>query len=81
MRDGGVFVNVARILLPEAERGIRTEGMAVQANGKQLSELIELARTGELTIRVAETLPLAEVAKAHEILAPGGVRGRVVLVP
>ncbi|MGX1909920.1 hypothetical protein ACWIID_13780 [Streptomyces phaeochromogenes] len=34
-----------------------------------------------LTARVAGTLPLAEVAKAHAWLGEGGVRGRVVLVP
>jgi len=30
---------------------------------------------------VAETLPLEQVAVAHERVAKGGLRGRVVLVP
>ena len=34
-----------------------------------------------LTLRVADTYPLAEAAKAHERLQAGGVRGRLVLVP
>jgi NADPH:quinone reductase-like Zn-dependent oxidoreductase len=32
-------------------------------------------------LRVADTYPLAEAAQAHERLAAGGVRGRLVLVP
>jgi len=35
----------------------------------------------KLTLRVADTYPLAEAAKAHERLQAGGVRGRLVLVP
>ncbi|MEU8610013.1 zinc-binding dehydrogenase [Actinoplanes sp. NPDC048791] len=36
---------------------------------------------GLLTLRVADTIPLAGVARAHERLAAGGLRGRLVLVP
>jgi hypothetical protein len=38
-----------------------------------------LAGLGRLTLRVAETLPLADAVKAHELLAVGGLRGRLVL--
>lgn len=81
VRDNGVFVNVSRMFLPDGERGVRTEGMVVQGDGQQLGELAVLAQQGELAIRVAETLPLADVTKAHDLLAQGGIRGRVVLVP
>ena len=33
----------------------------------------------QLTPRVAATLPLAQVAVAHERVAAGGIRGRIVL--
>ncbi|MGI5166020.1 zinc-binding dehydrogenase [Spirillospora sp. CA-253888] len=36
---------------------------------------------GRLTTRVAGTLPLEKAAEAHRLLAEGGVRGRLVLVP
>jgi NADPH:quinone reductase-like Zn-dependent oxidoreductase len=81
VRDGGVFVNVSSAPPPPAERGIRTEGMGVRSNGAQLATLVALADQGKLAIRVAETLPLADIARAHDIVAKGGFRGRVVLVP
>jgi NADPH:quinone reductase len=40
-----------------------------------------LAEAGRLTLRVAATYPLEEAAAAHERLARGGLRGRLVLVP
>ena len=40
----------------------------------------ELLRGG-LTARVAGTYPFEEAVRAHERLAKGGVRGRLVLVP
>jgi NADPH2:quinone reductase len=81
VRDGGVFVNVSSAQVPPAERGIRTEGMGVRSNGAQTATLVALADQGKLAIRIAETVPLAEVARAHELVAKGGFRGRVVLVP
>jgi NADPH:quinone reductase len=76
VRDGGVFVNAAKRVAPPAERGIRVDGVMVHSDGRQLAELVEQ----NLTLRVAETLPLTDVAEAHVKLAKGGVRGRVVLV-
>jgi NADPH:quinone reductase-like Zn-dependent oxidoreductase len=55
--------------------------LQVQANGGQLAELIALAEQGKLTLRVAQTYPLQEVALAHARLEKGGVRGRLVLTP
>jgi NADPH2:quinone reductase len=53
----------------------------IRADGARLADLVELVETGRLTLRVAETLPLEQVAAAHERVAKGGLRGRVVLVP
>jgi NADPH:quinone reductase-like Zn-dependent oxidoreductase len=46
-----------------------------------LAELFDLALLGELTPIVAERIPLAEAARAHELLERGGHRGKIVLVP
>ncbi|MGV4988190.1 NADP-dependent oxidoreductase [Streptomyces sp. NRAIS4] len=81
VRDGGAFVAVRDGVLPEAERGVRLENVWVRADGAQLAGLARLVDEGVLTLRVAETYPLEEAAKAHARLAEGGVRGRVVLVP
>ncbi|WP_406081745.1 zinc-binding dehydrogenase [Micromonospora sp. NBC_00858] len=53
----------------------------VYADGARLTELSALVDNGQFGLRLAGRLPLAEVAVAHERLAAGGVRGRLVLVP
>jgi len=82
VRDGGGYVNIAPVLGPVAtERGIRILDQWVHYDGALLAELVELVDAGRLTLRVAETFPLAQVAAAHELAGKGGLRGRVVLVP
>lgn len=81
VKDGGSFVNVYPPLAPEAERGITVGSVAVQSNGAQLAELAGLVEQGRLSLRVAQTFPFEEAARAHEVLGKGGVRGRLVLVP
>ena len=44
-------------------------------------ELARLAEHGKLRVIVAATYPLAEAAAAHEALAAGHTRGKIVLVP
>jgi NADPH:quinone reductase-like Zn-dependent oxidoreductase len=46
-----------------------------------LTTLSDLAASGELTLRVAQTYPLQQAAQAHGRLAEGGLRGRLVLTP
>lgn len=60
-------------------RGIKVEHVWIAADGVALAGLVSLVDDGALTLRVADTLPLAEVVKAHERLAEGGLRGRLVL--
>jgi len=76
VRGGGVFVSVIAGLAPPPVRGIRVANVFVRADGALLAGLLS-----RVTPRVAETLPLTEVAQAHERLAKGGLRGRLVLVP
>ncbi|MGW3425249.1 NADP-dependent oxidoreductase [Streptomyces phaeochromogenes] len=81
VRDGGVYVGVIPGASPASVRGVRVGTVEVVGDGALLAELVGLVDSGVLTARVAGTLPLAEVAKAHAWLGEGGVRGRVVLVP
>ncbi|WP_089104953.1 NADP-dependent oxidoreductase [Streptomyces hyaluromycini] len=81
VRDGGRYVGVRPGAEPAPVRGIRTTAVAVTADGARLAELAGLVDEGVLTLRVAETFPLEEAAKAHARLAEGGVRGRLVLIP
>ncbi|MGC0313020.1 NADP-dependent oxidoreductase [Kitasatospora acidiphila] len=80
VRNRGAFVSVAGDV-PVGLRGIRVRTVWIAADGPALGRLAELAARGELTLRVADTLPLAQAEQAHRRLARGGLRGRLVLVP
>lgn len=81
VRGGGSFVSVVGGTAPPPLRGTRVANVWVRADGAQLAALVRLVEAGKLTLRVAGTLPLDEAAKAHQQLADGGLRGRLVLVP
>ena len=81
LRDGGSFVAVAAGVAPVPLRGTRVENVWIRTDGPRLAELSSLVDAGRLTLRVAGTYPLEDVALAHERLAKGAVRGRIVLVP
>jgi NADPH2:quinone reductase len=82
VRDQGSFVAVAAGAAPMPLRGTRVHNVWIRTDGPQLAELAELAAlvdAGRLTPRVAATLPLEEVAAAHQRVGAGGLRGRIVL--
>jgi NADPH:quinone reductase len=79
VRDGGALVTTVPPSAPPAERDIQVSALQVDPNGGQLAELVALAEQGKLTLRVAQTYRLQDVALAHARLEKGGVRGRLVL--
>jgi NADPH2:quinone reductase len=81
VRDGGSFVAVAPGAAPPPLRGIRVHNEWIHTDALRLTELAALVDAGRLTPRVAETEPLDAVAAAHEQVAAGGLRGRIVLTP
>lgn len=76
VRGGGEFVAFAAGAAPIPLRGIRVRHVWIRADGARLAEL-----AGSLRPRVAGVLPLSRAAEAHERLAAGGLRGRLVLTP
>ncbi|SEF22132.1 NADPH:quinone reductase [Amycolatopsis pretoriensis] len=76
VRGGGEFVAFAAGAAPIPLRGIRVRNVWIRADGERLAEA-----AGILLPRVADVLPLARAAEAHERLAAGGLRGRLVLTP
>ena len=46
-----------------------------------LAELLDLLAAGKINPRVAERIPLAEAARAHELMERGGYGGKMVLIP
>lgn len=81
VRDGGTFIALIPPATPTPEREIRVLQVMVHGDAGQLRELVELAKRGHLTTRVARTFRFDEAAQAHAAFALGGVRGRLVLVP
>ncbi|MGO8957890.1 MAG: NADP-dependent oxidoreductase [Streptosporangiaceae bacterium] len=61
--------------------GVKAEGSAAGASAATLAELAELIAAGQLEVPIAATFPLARVRDAYELLAPGHVRGKIVLLP
>lgn len=79
VRDGGTFVTVLDPAIPPAERGVRVDKISSQPDSAQLADLVRAVAAGELTTRVAATLPLAQAADAHVRAEAGGLRGKIVL--
>lgn len=76
----GRFVVFAAGAAPIPLRGITVEHVWIRADGAALTGLADMVDDGTLVLRVADTLPLSEAMKAHELLATGGLRGRLVLI-
>ncbi len=78
--DSGVFVGVLPPLPVPSERGIEVKAVFVQPDGARLAGLLERSVTGELGVRVAQTVPFEDYQEAYDAVAvPHGRRGRVVL--
>jgi NADPH:quinone reductase-like Zn-dependent oxidoreductase len=62
-----------------AELGVTFSGPA--PFGSRLGEYARLAADGKLTVRIAQSLPLEDAAKAQELSASGHAAGKLVLRP
>jgi NADPH:quinone reductase len=81
VRDGGKIATV-RGFQAEPERGITYYPIVVYSYARKHAKLDQLRReaeAGQLTLRVARTLPAQRAAEAHRILQAGGTRGRLIL--
>ncbi|GLZ29421.1 NADPH:quinone reductase [Lentzea sp. NBRC 105346] len=72
---GAVGSNLGIDIVRAAELGIRFEVVSVRPSPADLAEVLGFKVT------VEHALPLADVAKAHELVASGRTTGKVVLVP
>jgi NADPH:quinone reductase-like Zn-dependent oxidoreductase len=53
----------------------------VQPDAGALAELADRAAAGELTVRIAEVLPLERFREGYDQLHRRGLHGKVVLTP
>lgn len=81
VRDNGAYTGVTPPFPPPGVRGIRTTVVLARGIGSQLAELVTMVEKRELTLRTPRTFPLGNVAEAHTVLAKGGTRGGLVLIP
>ena len=81
VRDNGRFVSIDDNEQPDPERGVTPAKNYVDENGVQLAEIVARIDAGLLSVPVAHKFPLDDAARAHGVLAAGGTRGRVLLIP
>ena len=81
LREGGVVVTIAGAPPEEAAqaRGARAELLIMDPDPAQLARIADLVASGDVRVELAEVLPLAQVARAHELSESGHVRGKLIL--
>jgi NADPH:quinone reductase-like Zn-dependent oxidoreductase len=79
--EGGILVTIASAPPEDAarERGARAEMLVMSPNPDQLAQIAELVAAGEVRVEISQVLPLAEVARAHELIESGHTRGKIIL--
>jgi NADPH:quinone reductase-like Zn-dependent oxidoreductase len=81
VRDGGRFIGVQPGREPREERGITADVVVGHPDGPLLAKLLAQVADGTVPVRIHATLPLADVVSAYQLVAKGGIRGRVVVLP
>jgi NADPH:quinone reductase-like Zn-dependent oxidoreductase len=83
VRDGGVIVNTT-VWMPapsDQARGVRGIDLFVRSDASQLAELAARVDRGELTVGIAERVPMTDLASIHTRAADGTLTGKVVVLP
>ncbi|MBU2667293.1 NADP-dependent oxidoreductase [Actinoplanes bogorensis] len=84
LRPGGLLVAVPSGVSPELQAaadsaGKRVTAFLVEPDGPALTRIAEHIDAGEVRVEVDQVLPLEDAAKAHDLVAAGHTRGKVVL--
>lgn len=81
LKKGGFLVSIVGAPSKKAleEHGVRGAGILVKPDAKELAEIDALIEAGKVKCVVSETVPLAEVKKAHELSQTGHTKGKIVL--
>ena len=81
VKKGGIIVSlVARPNESELEEHeIRGAALSVDPNSEELAEIGKLIDYKKIKVIVSQTFPLSEAMKAHEQVATGHTRGKIVL--
>lgn len=81
LKKGGILVSIlgAPPVEEAAAHGVRTAGFLVAPNPAELAKIAELVDSGQVKPVIEAVFPLEQAGKAHELIATGHVRGKVVL--
>ncbi|NGN64646.1 NADP-dependent oxidoreductase [Streptomyces sp. A7024] len=84
LRPGGVLISILQhydreVAAEVAAAGRVFAGVEVRPDAAGLESLAALVAEGRLRPHVSETFPLAEAAKAHELIESGQVQGKIAL--
>lgn len=86
LRPGGILVGLSRDASTEqtqsaaAALGVRAASLLVEPDHAGLAELAQLVDKGQLRVHLAETFPLGEAARAHQLGETNRTTGKLVLV-
>jgi NADPH:quinone reductase-like Zn-dependent oxidoreductase len=83
VRDGGVIVNTTVWMPAPADeaRGVRGIDLFVHSDATELTELAARVDQGELTVDIAERVPMTDLASIHARAADGTLTGKVLVLP
>lgn len=86
LRPGGLLVSAQAAWAPTLQEaalalGVRASGYLVEPSASGLDAVADLVRRGRLKPHVAATMPLAEVARAHALVADRHTVGKLILLP
>ncbi|GGS49903.1 NADPH:quinone reductase [Planobispora rosea] len=84
LAPGGLLLAIPSGVSPELlrraeERGVRAAPFLVEPDGPALARIARLIDDGHVRVEVEEVFPLDRAAEAHERLARGRTRGKLVL--
>jgi NADPH:quinone reductase-like Zn-dependent oxidoreductase len=82
LKKGGVLVTTLSEPSQQtaSQHGVRATRYTVEADGKELAEILSLVASGKVTPHVQKTYPLAEAVQALGSVEQGHSVGKIVLI-
>ncbi|MEU0254194.1 NADP-dependent oxidoreductase [Streptomyces sp. NPDC006184] len=81
VRPGGRAISIVPTRPLPHQGDIATATSHVEQSGEQLARLVRLVDDGQLRLRPGLRLAFEQARRAHELLAGGGLNGKVLLLP
>ena len=81
VRDGGEYISIEDGDQPSPQRGITPGKSYVNEDGPGLEQFAAMVSTGAIDVPIAREFEFDEAPQAHSLLAAGGTRGKVLLIP